>query len=127
MGFAGVLQLTEELIRINSQLMERYEKIKSSGESADFYEEVKPFADSVKTLSEQWLQEVSKWMDCTRPSGIHINQIQHTVENIQDASIRSFFPTTNKMELLKYIRSNSYVLKSVQNKLVNHLDEGILK
>lgn len=117
MSVGNLLELTTELRQINNHIKNQFEQTNSLQKTADFYNEIKPYVDEVKEKSEQWGRVARQWIMESHPPKIHTNQVKHTVENIQYASIQSFFPTTNRAKFLNYVRSIDFVLTIILKRL----------
>ncbi|WP_335869676.1 YppE family protein [Bacillus sp. 2205SS5-2] len=107
------IDLTEELYHINDDLQQIYLAKRESGEKGDFYLEVKPYADKVKRISDEWGNEALKWISTKHPKYIHPMQIQQTMENFELVSVQAFFPETSFKRFQSYHQSIQFILKSI--------------
>jgi hypothetical protein len=112
-----LLQNTVLLQEYNQELLEIYTKTYKEGNAADFYKVVKPYAEKVFTVVEQWKVNVLVWIDKERPKYLHPNQIENTVENLTTVSVQAFFPDTKPKRFKELIRSNQYILETISNYL----------
>lgn len=119
MQFVKLHSLTKELANLNQVCKERFETVKKTQSEADFYKEIKPFADEVKEKSEAWGIEMRSWLAVNNPKNIHEQQVNQTIENLQSVSIQSFFPTTSRTRFINYVTSIDYILKNVRSKLLD--------
>ncbi|CAM3888784.1 YppE family protein [Mesobacillus zeae] len=104
---------TLRLIEYTERAATRYEMAKETGESGDFFSEVKPFADLVKQEADSWKVSAVEWIINNQPKNIHSRQIEATAENIELVSVQAFFPETGRKRFMGYIQSIHYVLDSL--------------
>lgn len=108
-----LLQQTEALIQFVKTSDERYKRIKESGLKGDFYTEVKPFADEVKQVNDEWKDAAIFWIAAEMPKNIHQQQIDSCHEHIEVISIQSFFPETSRTRFKNLVSSSIYVLQTI--------------
>lgn len=113
MKYERLKEMTSELLEYNSQAAKSFHHCRQTGEQGDFYKEVKPFADKVRALSEQWEPEVVKWVMDNKPKNLYPLQIRNTVENLQMVSVRAFFPDTSLKRFKSHVQSVEYVLERI--------------
>lgn len=113
MEYRQLKEMTRELLECNRQAAESFRYCRKTGKQGDFYTEVKPFADKVKVLSEEWEPTAVKWVTDIRPKNLYPLQIKNTAENIQMVSIRAFFPDTSIKRFKSHIQSIEYVLERI--------------
>ncbi|AND41196.1 MULTISPECIES: YppE family protein [Cytobacillus] len=119
----SLLQMTEQLLECVEISDSRFKKVKESGEKGDFYNEVKPFADDVKSINERWKEEALEWIGIHKPRNLYPQQIESAAEHIELVSIQAFFPETSKTRFINYVNSAVYVLKQLI-KLVGEEKKG---
>ncbi|WP_245308164.1 YppE family protein [Halalkalibacter urbisdiaboli] len=114
-------QLTKELLKMNEEA-ERYyiEVVKQEGYEVDFYGKVKPFADKMKQLTDEWLPLAEQFVKTEKPLNLHPIQLTQTVENIEIVAIKSFFADTGKKRQIETFKSVAFVLHQVINSLQKH-------
>lgn len=108
-----LLQLTEQLVIYVQTSDDKYKSVKESGKKADFYNEVKPFADEVKAINDSWKKEAAEWVNRHKPKNLYPQQIDSASEHIEMVSIQAFFPETSKTRFINYVNSAMYVLKQL--------------
>lgn len=108
-------QLTLDLIDLNQTAKKRFEYTKQSSVMADFYQEIKPFVDQVKEVSETWGVVARNCLSSVRPTHIHLSQIDNTIEHMQTVAVQSFIPTASRTRFLNVVNSVDYILKIVLN------------
>ncbi|WP_433742787.1 YppE family protein [Falsibacillus pallidus] len=112
-----LLELTEELISLNQKAHTRYLEARETKEKGDFFTEVKPFADHIKEIGDEWEILAVEWLNDVSRKNIHPRQITHTNENLQMVSIQAFFPETSWNRFKSHIQSIDYVLNQLYNEL----------
>jgi hypothetical protein len=106
---------TEELI---SLLEDAKEKFASRGEGApDFFSEVKPFADKVRDVCDEWLPLAEKFAQRTRANYIHVSQLSAAAENLQSLSISALQPDMRERRFKDLSSSVEYVLHQLRDGL----------
>lgn len=108
-----LLEMTNTLLQYRMFILERFELAKSTGEQGDFYEEVKPFADKVKLMTDEWRENALSWLTMNPQRHLHTRQIDSTAENLEMVSISGFFPKTSKKKFLDHVQSIEFVLRSL--------------
>jgi lantibiotic modifying enzyme len=108
-----LLQLTEQLVIYVQASDDKYKRAKDSREKADFYNEVKPFADEVKAINDRWKKKAVEWVNSHKPKNLYSQQIDSASEHIEMVSIQAFFPETSKTRFINYVNSAMYVLKQL--------------
>jgi hypothetical protein len=114
--------LTCELLKLVQEADEVYETVRTTKKEGDFYTEVKPFADKMKTISDEWELEAMKWLMSQKPKYIHKQQITVTLENLQIIAVQAFFPKTSYSRFKQTIHSVVYILNEVKR----YVDDGEL-
>ncbi|PKR85870.1 YppE family protein [Heyndrickxia camelliae] len=108
---------TKLLIELNQFALQAYEKARETNEAGDFFKDVKPFADRVKTICDEWLPKAQSWLEITRPKHLHPIQLKTLTENIQMVSVRAFYPETSLKKFKGHIQSVDYVLNRVLDEI----------
>jgi hypothetical protein len=105
-----IIQLTEKLLNYNRLFMKYYQEGREKGVKHDFHEVIKPFANEVKEVNDQWKQVMKKWLSETNHKHLHLKQVDTTSDHIEQLSIQSFFPETSKTRFLNANRTVEYFL-----------------
>ena len=121
------MHIEKELVQLNQSLVTEINKIEAileetleKGEQPDFFQQVKPFADKVHALTEQWKLSAMEWINQTKPKYLHGSQIESTAENIQQVTVQCFYPDTKKKRFYSMIQSIKYVLEDINKKWEAH-------
>ena len=114
-----IIELTQKLLVFNDLFMKYYQQGRETGIKHDFHEVIKPFANEVKDINDQWKQSIKKWLSKTDHKHLHLKQVDTTSEHIEQLSIQAFFPETSKTRFINANRTVEYflleVLKEVKN------------
>lgn len=108
-------QYTSDLLALNKEAEEYYLDIVRRYDSyePDFFGKVKPFADRVAVLREQWLPEATAFVQKERPLHLHPSQLQQTAENLEIVAIKSFYKETSLKRQMETFKSVEYVLNQL--------------
>jgi hypothetical protein len=115
----ALLEMTNNLLKYRQFIVDRFEQTKETGEQGDFYEEVKPFADEIKQMTDKWRKDALSWLTMNPQRHLHARQIDSTAENLEMVSISAFFPNTSKKKFLDHVQSIEYVLKGLVTSIEN--------
>ncbi|WP_442594463.1 YppE family protein [Neobacillus sp. D3-1R] len=105
--------LTKTLLELLEKGRIQFEESKSSGKEGDFYSEVKPFADLVKTTCDEWLPIAIQWIQIDKPPFINKKQLETTYEHLEKMGIQAFYPTTSRKHFISSLQSAQFVLQSI--------------
>jgi hypothetical protein len=108
-----IVQLTEKLLAYNGLFMKYYQEGRETGVKHDFHKKIKPFANEVKEINDQWKRVMKKWLSETSHKHLHLKQIDTTSEHIDQLSIQSFFPETSKTRFLNANRTVEFFLLEI--------------
>ncbi|RDU36384.1 hypothetical protein DRW41_12665 [Neobacillus piezotolerans] len=109
--------LTAKLIEYNRKFVEIYEKTRENNTDGDFFHEVKPFADEVKAINDQWKAEAARQSDFLMREGIGQRQLETAGEHIEKLSIQAYFVKTSRYTFINSSRTVEYTLQSLMSKL----------
>jgi hypothetical protein len=114
-----VIQLTEKLLNFNRLFLQTYKIAREKGIEQDFQEVIKPFANEVKEINEQWKVEMRRWLKEETHKHLHLKQIDTTSEHIEQLSIQCFFLKTSRSRFLNANRTVEFFLLEVLKALKN--------
>jgi hypothetical protein len=106
--------LTEQLIKYTVQADDIYEGVRKEGKEKDFFSEVKPFADQVRTVCIEWETGMKEWMKETEFKHLFPEQIEQTAHNLSDVAVQAFFPKTSYKRFKSHIQSVEFILHNVK-------------
>lgn len=109
-----IVGLTEKLIHLAEEADSIYETVRKNGEEKDFYLEVKPFADQVKQLCEEWEKEMKLAMKKVTYKHLFPTQIEQAAQNLEDVAIQAFFPKTSYKRFKSHMQSVLFTLNQVR-------------
>ncbi|MBU8907297.1 DUF1798 family protein [Desertibacillus haloalkaliphilus] len=111
-------ELTNELRRYNELARQQFvEDTCKTDYQVNFYERVKPFADAVLALADEWRPLAMQWVIEMKPTYVYGIQIKDTYENITISSVQAFQTDTKKKRFLEMIKSIDYVLATIEQQL----------
>lgn len=109
--------LTEKLIESAQYLLDTFYKVKETGKGLDFYEVVRPYANEVKLLNDEWIILARIWVQETKPLYLHVHQINSASDHLEIISIQAFYPETSKKRFLDSAKSVQYILQVIYDVL----------
>ncbi len=109
--------LTEQLIKFTDQADDIYEGVRKEGKEKDFFSEVKPFADQVRTACIEWEAGMKEWMKEIEFRHLFPEQIEQTAHNLSDVAVQAFFPKTSYKRFKSHIQSVEFILNNVRTEI----------
>lgn len=109
--------LTQQLLDYMDSISNTFEKVKASKERGDFFTEVKPFADAVKEVNDEWQLLARTWIKENMPKHLHEKQIESTYEQIEMLSVQAFYPDTSRTRFINTLQSVRFILNSLKESL----------
>jgi len=110
-------ELTEELQVCATYLVDVFHTVKSTGDSEDFYEVVRPYANKVAKMNAEWKDIAEDWVKTQRPLYLHPSQISTASDHLEVISIQAFFKETSKKRFLDSAKSVQFILQTVLDRL----------
>ena len=114
---------TKNLIEIVRNAESIYREARENDIHADFHSVVKPFADHVKQLVDEWLMEAEQWVAINKPKYVSPMQIKNTHNNILQVSVHCYFPESSKSRFIKHCNAALFVLEQILMEESNGDDE----
>jgi hypothetical protein len=112
-----ILELTKKLLTYNHSFSDYFEEAREKGISHDFHEVIKPFANEVRIVAQEWGTLMKSWLVNKPQKHLHLKQINTTLEHIDQLSIQAFFPKTSRSRFLNANRTVEYFLLEVVKEL----------
>ena len=112
-----IIKLTEKLLFFNGTFLKNFQVARETGTTQDFQEVIKPYADEVKEVNDQWKALMKQWLSEKNYKHLHLKQIDTTFEHIEQLSIQSFFPKTSRARFLNSNRTVEFFLVEVLKEL----------
>ncbi len=116
---AEFYQKNNELIKIVNEAERIYRNARENDSHADFHTVIKPFADRVKLLADDWLVDAEQWVADNRPKYISPMQITNTHNNVLQVSVHCYFPESSKSRFIKHCNAALFVLEQIQMESVS--------
>jgi hypothetical protein len=110
---AKLKSITTELLQLLEYIKVKYETVKENGKEGDFFLEVRPFAERVKQLLDQWHSLAIHYIQLEQPLYLNESQLITTYDHIEKLSIQCFYPKTSRKLFLNSTRSAQFVLESI--------------
>jgi len=112
-----LMEHTEKLLEAVEYSIETFYKVKETGANEDFYETVRPFANRIKDLNEEWKEMAKLWVQKSKPDYLNGIQINTASDHIEIISIQAFFAQTSKKRFLDSAKSVKYILQTLLDAL----------
>lgn len=110
--------LTNQLLSFNKQAFENYATAKADDSYvADFYKDVKPFADEVFNTASNWKQLALDWLKKEEIKYLYPQQIEDCYENLLIVSVKAFQKDTGRRRFNEMIKSIDYVLNTILSRI----------
>ncbi len=114
----SLYDITKQLAQLNDHAAKRYSEVKDDENYVvDFYNEVKPFADEVLEIANEWKKETLAWLKQNKIQYLYPMQIEDTYENLLFISVKAFQTDTRARRFNERIKSIDYVLHKILNQL----------
>jgi hypothetical protein len=112
-----IIELTKKLLDYNQLFLRYYQDARDHGINQDFHEVIKPFANEVKSVTDEWSSVMRKWLKNNPQKHLHPKQIDTTSEHIENLSIQAFFPNTSRARFLNANRTVEFFLLEILKEL----------
>jgi hypothetical protein len=110
--------MTNELIGDIEEAFDIYKnQTKVRETEADFYSEVKPFADRVHSRVREWEPAAREWVIANKPKYLYPIQIKTAGENIGYLGVYVFQKNMKDKRITEMVKSVLYVLKQLEEHL----------
>lgn len=111
--YKDLLKLTNILVTYMDFSARKYAEVKETGLDGDFYHEVKPFADKVKGVKDQWAILAKQFVQEERPKNLYQQQIDAAEEHMEALSVQAFFPQTSRSRFNHMMASTVFILNNI--------------
>jgi hypothetical protein len=112
-----LIEKTERLLSVCEECLERLPAMRELDREPDFFEEVKPYADTNHRLLDEWTEEIRMWIQKDKPKYVHLHQIESLNESMKQFIVQSFYAKTGKKRFILSINSATYTLRTVLDEL----------
>lgn len=113
-------ELTIYLIEQCNEAQTRFFTMRELNAEADFFAEVKPYADKVHERLDLWQQLAKQWRAEFQPKYMHNQQIDQVVDAMNQFVVQSFYKETSKKRFIQSVHSVHYTLTT----FLRYLEEG---
>ncbi|MFC4322697.1 YppE family protein [Litchfieldia salsa] len=108
---------TKELVFYTEESYQRYfELMEDESINYDFFEVVKPYADKVKDVADEWKNIATIWIKEEKPKYLHLIQIETTYDHILSFTVSGFYRDTKQKRFKDTYQSILYVLNQIVEK-----------
>ncbi|BBN98867.1 YppE family protein [Sporolactobacillus terrae] len=115
-------QLTVKLRELNQTAYKQYaEQTQDKAYQTDFYGKVKPFADAMQKVVDEWRPLAEHWVRKRKPRYVFPIQIKDTSDNLTIICVTAFQKDTRRRRFYETIKSIDYVLENIQEQLEQDL------
>ncbi|WP_216829201.1 YppE family protein [Alkalihalobacterium elongatum] len=109
-----LLELTNKLREYNKASYQQYiNHTVKEGFTADFYTEVKPFADRIFITANEWKELAEQWVKVYRPKYIYTMQLTNAYDQLLETSVAAFQKDTKSKRFKDTIKSIDYILDTI--------------
>ncbi|MCM3718888.1 YppE family protein [Fictibacillus phosphorivorans] len=109
---------TTELIADINEAFHIYKTVTKVREAeADFYSEVKPFADRIHSRVKEWEPLAREWVITNKPKYLYPIQIKTAAENIGYLGVYVFQKNMKDKRITEMVKSVLYVLNQMKEQL----------
>lgn len=105
-------QLTEQLYAECDRSWNRFMTMREENREADFYDEVKPYADQMQVQINQWKELSQIFIQTYKPKHVHMVQINNASDAIEQFVVQSFYIKTSKKRFYQSIQSVKYTCET---------------
>ncbi|ADU30182.1 YppE family protein [Evansella cellulosilytica] len=109
--------ITVKLQKMNKQALKNFEQYALNKTSADFQSEVKPFADEVNELANEWRSLATEFIYQAKPKYIQQTLIDNAHENMQIEAVTCFQGDTKRKRFMERNKSISFLLDGILSTL----------
>lgn len=120
---AGLDRLTRELKQCSRTAFVQFtSRTQRPDYKTDFYGTVKPFADHVQKLIDQWRPLAEDWLKSHRPKYVYPIQIKNTYDNLAIICVTAFQKDTRRRRFVETVKAIDYVLDNILSDLNQERD-----
>lgn len=110
-------QVTEQLYAECDRSWNRFMTMREENREADFYNEVKPYADDIQEKLNQWKSLSNDFIQQYKPKHVHMIQINNASDAIEQFVVQSFYIKTSKKRFYQSIQSVKYTCETYMRAL----------
>jgi hypothetical protein len=115
---SNLYEKTTELIAYINEAFHIYKtETKTRENEADFYNEVKPFADRLHFSVQEWEPMAREWVIANKPKYLYPIQIKTAAENIGYLGVYVFQKNMKDKRITEMVKSVLYVLNQMKEQI----------
>lgn len=118
-----LIEQTNDLIKECDASIDRFYKMRELDASPNFFDVVKPYADNINSLLNEWQQNANHWILEKQPKYMHKQQVANVVEAMNQFIVQSFFKETSKKRFTQSVQSVHYTLSTFKRYLEEDPDD----
>ncbi|MEZ7171587.1 YppE family protein [Sporosarcina sp. OR05] len=115
---------TVRLLAVCEECITRHAAMRELDREPDFFNEVKPYADTNHKLLDDWSDEMRQLIRTEKPKYVHLQQIESLNDSMKQFIVQSFYAKTGKKRFILSINSAMYTLKTVIDALQSEQGDG---
>ena len=112
--------ITANLVDACEQAIERFYDMRERNAEPDFFNEVKPYADNMRTQLQIWRELAYEWIIVNKPKYMHKQQIDYAFDAMEQFFVQSFYKATSKKRFIQSVQSTKYTLTTLKR----YVEEG---
>lgn len=112
--------ITANLVDACEHAIERFYDMRERNAEPDFFNEVKPYADNMRTQLQIWRELAYEWIIVNQPKYMHKQQIDYAYDAMEQFFVQSFYKATSKKRFIQSVQSTKYTLTT----LIRYVEEG---
>ncbi|SOC19821.1 uncharacterized protein DUF1798 [Ureibacillus xyleni] len=105
-----LIEQTKQLLIECDASKDRFFQQRELDATPQFFEEVKPHADKIQLLLNDWKHNALEWIKENNPKYIHQSQINNVVDAMNQFVVQSFYKETSKKRFIQSVQSVHYTL-----------------
>ncbi|WP_088007607.1 YppE family protein [Indiicoccus explosivorum] len=109
----NLTELSVLLLKECGESRERFFSKREQDAEADFFNEVKPYADEWHLIIQEWKTEADRFIRQNRPKHIHFIQIENAADGMTQFIVQSFYKETGKKRFIQTIQAAEYTLQTL--------------
>lgn len=92
---------------------ERFLRFRELEYDPDFFNEVKPYADKIDGILQEWQKEMAAWIVEEKPKYVRMPQIDNACEQLGQVIVQSFYRKTSKKRFFESIQAVKYTCETI--------------
>ncbi|AOM82846.1 YppE family protein [Salisediminibacterium beveridgei] len=122
MNLNKLLDETQQLRLLNQKTEEHFHEYKGDDAMPSFESVIKPFADDVSTVLNEWYPKVTSFINQYETRYLYVEQIDQMEEHLEVISVKAFVPDTKEKQFMEQVKSIEYTLSVVYEELNRYVE-----